>query len=105
MRWGAAPFPSAKPENDSVTIVNSDMVVIPRGAKHPKEAFEFIRYLAEQGPIEKLSLLHGKTSSLVDVSEAFFERHKNSYIRMFQALSMSKNSIRFLYMGVWNQLT
>jgi ABC-type sugar transport system permease subunit/ABC-type glycerol-3-phosphate transport system substrate-binding protein len=105
LRWGAAPFPSVTPGEEPVTIANSDMLVIPRGAKHPKEAFEFIRYMAEQGPIEKLSLLHGKTSPLVDVSESFFARHKNPYIRMFQALSRSKNVIRFPYMGVWNQLT
>jgi ABC-type sugar transport system permease subunit/ABC-type glycerol-3-phosphate transport system substrate-binding protein len=105
MHWGAAPFPSATSSEEPVTIVNSDMLVIPRGAKHPKEAFEFIRYLAQQEPIEKLSLLHGKTSPLLDVSETFFERHKNPYIRMFQTLSRSKNTIHFPYISVWNQLT
>jgi ABC-type sugar transport system permease subunit/ABC-type glycerol-3-phosphate transport system substrate-binding protein len=105
MRWGAAPFPSVSPVDEPVSIANSDMIVIPRGAKHPKEAFEFIRYLAEQGPIEKLSLLHGKTSPLLDVSDSFFARHKNPYIRMFQTLSQSRNTIRFPYTGVWNQLT
>jgi multiple sugar transport system substrate-binding protein len=105
MHWGAAPFPSATPGDEPVSIANSDMLVIPRGAKHPHEAFEFIRYMAEQGPIEKLSLLHGKTSPLASVSESFYARHKNPYIRMFQNLSHSKNTIHFPYMGVWNQLT
>jgi ABC-type sugar transport system permease subunit/ABC-type glycerol-3-phosphate transport system substrate-binding protein len=105
MHWGAAPFPSIEEGGDPVAIANSDMLVIPRGAKHPREAFEFVKYLAEQGPIEKLALLHGKTSPLVDVSAAFFARHKNPYIRMFQKLSESKNLVRFPYMAVWNQLT
>jgi ABC-type sugar transport system permease subunit/ABC-type glycerol-3-phosphate transport system substrate-binding protein len=105
MRWGAAPFPSAREADDPITIANSDMLVIPRGAKHPREAFEFIKYMAEQGPIEKLSLLHGKTSPLAEVSDDFYARHKNPYIRMFQRLSMSKNTIHFPYVGVWNQLT
>jgi len=123
MHWGAAPFPSVEegqddPGNahptgrseaasarDPVVIANSDMLVIPRGARHPREAFEFVRYMAEQGPIEKLSLLHGKTSPLAEVSDDFFARHKNPYIRMFQRLSSSRNVIRFPYMGAWNQLT
>ncbi len=105
MHWGAAPFPSAEPGGDPIAIANADMLVIPRGARHPREAFEFIKYIAEQGPIEKLSLLHGKTSPLAVVSDAFFERHTNPYIRMFQDLSRSRNVIRFPRVGVWNQLT
>src|SRR5882757_685945 len=105
MHWGAAPFPSTEEGGDPIAIANSDMLVVPRGAKHPREAFEFVKYLAERGPIEKLALLHGKTSPLLDVSDAFFSRHKNPYIRMFQKLSESKNLVRFPYMAVWNQLT
>lgn len=45
--WGVAPFPTNDPEKlGDVSVVESDVMVIPTGAKHPREAFEFIRYVS-----------------------------------------------------------
>ncbi len=103
MHWGAAPFPSAREGDEPVALANLDMLVIPRGAKHPSEAFEFMKYMAEQEPLEKLCLGQDKNSPLLEVSTKFFSEHKNPYIRMFQALALSKNTIHFPYLSVWKQ--
>ncbi|MFX8824957.1 extracellular solute-binding protein, partial [Acinetobacter baumannii] len=43
--WAAVPFPypKDKPELKGSSMVDLDIIVIPRGAKHPKEAFEFLK--------------------------------------------------------------
>jgi ABC-type glycerol-3-phosphate transport system substrate-binding protein len=90
--WGAAPFPSVSPELKDVTYCQADVFVIPRGAKHPREAFEFIAYVNRQDVMERLCKLHCKISPLADVSEGFLSGHRNPYIRTFEALAVSPNA-------------
>src|ERR1041385_9224591 len=59
LEWAAAPFPAKDPARfPLVTIAECDVLVIPKGSKHPHEAFEFIRYVNTQKPMEKLCLGH-----------------------------------------------
>ena len=77
--WGVAPFPSVDPERlPDVSLVETDLLVIPAGAKHPREAFEFMRYVNEQGPMEKLCLGQIKFSPLVDCSPDFLAHHPHA---------------------------
>jgi ABC-type sugar transport system permease subunit/ABC-type glycerol-3-phosphate transport system substrate-binding protein len=105
MRWGAAPFPSETAGGPPVAIVDADMLVIPNGARHPREAFEFIAYLTRQGPMEKVCLGQRKISPLRSVSPEFFLRHKNPHIRMFQDLAASPGGRAQPRMGVWPEYT
>jgi len=91
--WGVAPFPSVDPEKfPNVTIAECDILAIPVGSQHPREAFEFIRYVSSQGPMEKFSLAQRKFSPLKKVSPDFFQRHENPYIRNFLELAKSPNA-------------
>ncbi|MEK7766297.1 MAG: extracellular solute-binding protein, partial [bacterium] len=101
--WAAAPFPTVRAGDPPVTFAGSDMLMIPRGAKHPREAFEFIAYVNRQGPMERLCLSHRKNSPLRKVSESFLRTHKNPYIRMFQRLAWSRNAVHAPKMSVWNE--
>jgi ABC-type sugar transport system permease subunit/ABC-type glycerol-3-phosphate transport system substrate-binding protein len=103
MEWGAAPFPTLHAGDAPLTFVQSDMLVIPRGAKHPAEAFEFIRYVNRQGPMERLCLSHRKISPLRNISPSFYRKHRNPYIRVFQELAWSKNAIPVSKMAIWNE--
>ena len=106
MRWGAAPFPSEKAGAPPITIADADMLVIPNGAQHPKEAFEFIQYLAQQGPMEKACLGQRKISPLRKVSPEFFRRPQESrtsgcsrtWLRAAGATAQPK-------MSIWNEYT
>jgi ABC-type glycerol-3-phosphate transport system substrate-binding protein len=91
-QWAAAPFPPVEPSLKDVTYCNCDVLVIPRGAKHKKEAFEFIAYVNRQESIEAIADQHGKISPLATVSEHFLANHKNPYIRVFDALAASPNA-------------
>ncbi|HEX2862635.1 MAG TPA: extracellular solute-binding protein, partial [Lacunisphaera sp.] len=57
IEWGVTPFPAVPGVADDapMTVVISDMLVIPRGASHPRAAFEFIRYVQRQDVAEKLA--------------------------------------------------
>jgi multiple sugar transport system substrate-binding protein len=90
--WAAAPFPSYDPKLRDVTYCNCDVLVVPRGSKHKKEAFEFIAFVNRQDEMEKLANLHCKISPLAKVSEGFLEHHNNPYIRVFDALAASSNA-------------
>ncbi len=100
--WGVAPFPSADPEKlKDVTQVETDALVIPAGAKHPQEAFAFIKYVNSQGPMEKLCLAQRKFSPLRETTPDFFRRHPNPYIDKFVALSKSPNAHYIPQLTMW----
>jgi multiple sugar transport system substrate-binding protein len=100
--WAAAPFPSAYPDTlPNVTIVECDVLVIPTGARHPDEAFEFIQYVNSRGPMEKLCLGQRKFSALINYSDAFVEEHPNPYIEVFIELAKSPNGITTPRTPIW----
>jgi len=97
MHWAAAAFPAwqydpAVPPPKDVTLCEFDTLVIPRGSKHPKEAFEFINYVNQQKVMEKLCDSQCKNSPLQEVSEHFLQHHRNPYIDVFERLAKSPNA-------------
>lgn len=90
--WAAAPFPSAVPGMQNVTYCGFDILVIPRGARHPDEAFAFMAWLNQQKIMEQLCAMHCKNSPLAQVSDEFIRNHPNPYISVFEALSRSPNA-------------
>ncbi|HEX4084299.1 MAG TPA: ABC transporter substrate-binding protein [Chthoniobacteraceae bacterium] len=102
--WGVAPFPSADPVTlKDVTIVEMDGLVIPAGAKHPKEAFDFIQYVNTQKPMEKLCLLQRKFSPLRECSAQFYRDHPNPCIATFVKLAKSPNARPVPPLAMWMQ--
>jgi len=101
--WYAAPFPhpADRPDLKNVNFVGMDVLAIPKGARHPKEAFEFIKFVQRQDVMESLCSGHGKNSPLVKVTENFFKNHKNKYIRLFDSLARDKNAVSIPLVGVW----
>jgi len=88
--YGVAPFPAAEGSGQAFTsIAEPDNMIIPRGAKHPQEAFEFLAFLVQQEIIEELSIKHKKLTPLRSVSADFFERHPHPYIAEFQRIAAS----------------
>jgi multiple sugar transport system substrate-binding protein len=92
MHWAAAPFPSAVPGVRDCTLCQFDTLSIPRGSKHPNEAFTFIAYVNSQKVMEKLCDLHCKNSPLASVSAEFMNHHNNPYIDVFERLANSPNA-------------
>ena len=91
--WGAAPFPTTDPSAlQDTTVAECDGLVIPAGARHPKEAFEFIAYVNSQKEMEKLCFAQRKFSPLIECSPGFLANHPNPYIRVFLDLAKSPHA-------------
>ncbi len=103
LHWGAAPFPSVAAGGPPVALSDADMLVIPRGAKHAQEAFEFLKFFSAQAETEKLCAGQRKNSPLRELSANFIKDHKNPYIGMFQALAGSPRAVYAPPITVWHQ--
>lgn len=105
MLWGAAPFPApaAHPERRGVANAEVDALVIPAASKHPDEAWTFIKYTQRQDVMEELCLGQRKHTPLARVSEQFYAKHPNPYIRLFRELGASPNAWSAPKTGVWNE--
>jgi len=105
LEWGAAPFPAAAgvAGGAPVTLVESDVLVIPRGARHPREAFEFISYLQQQAVAEKLALGQRKFTALRDVSPGFYAQHSNPRIDLFVRISRSPGARAVPRLAIWRE--
>lgn len=102
--WGAAPFPTVDPTKyPNVTIAETDELVIPRGAKHADEAFEFIRYVNSQKSMEKLCMGQRKFSPLRACSPEFIRDHPNPYIQVFIDLAKSPNAVSPPQITTWTE--
>lgn len=90
--WAAAPFPSAVPGLEDVSYDVTDVLVIPRGAKHPREAFEFMAFVQRQEEMEKLCGMSGKNSPLKRTTEDWMYSNSNPYIDVYDRLAASPNA-------------
>ncbi len=103
MQWGVAPFPypANRPDLANRTIADLDVLTIPRGARHPEEAFEFIKYVESVKGMEKLCLEQKKNSPLKHMPPDFFAHHPNPNIRLFQDLPNNPHTFTVPKMGIW----
>lgn len=101
--WAAAPFPypADRPDLKGRTFADLDILVIPRGAKHPKEAFTFIKYMQSQPAMEKLCLLQTKHSPLAKTSPEFYAKHPNPYIKLFTEMPKSDSVVSPPKIAIW----
>jgi len=107
VKWFAVPFPYPKdhPELAGHSDMSQDVLTIPRGSKHVKAAFEFLKYVQSQPVMEALCIGHGKNSPLQNVSEHFFKVHPNPYIRLFDEMARSPKAFAPPKVGIWPQLS
>lgn len=104
LEWGAAPFPALDPARfPLVTLADADVLVIPRGSRHVREAFAFIRYVSRRDALEKLALGQRKFSPLLDTSAEFIARHPNPRIRQFIDLARSPFAMTFPRTSIWTE--
>ena len=89
--YGVAPIPSKN--GKPITIVDTDCILIPKGSRHPKEAFEFIAWLLKSENLEELCTLQEKFSPLiVSDREDFIKKHPHPYIKVFIDLARSPHA-------------
>lgn len=104
MDWGVAAFPYGPNGKPDTTWVEADVLAIPTGAKHPDEAFEFIKYVQTQAAMEKLCLAQKKLTSLLATynNPDFINNHPNPYIKFFFEQAMSPNAKIAPRVPIWS---
>lgn len=105
--YGVCPMPTsaaAYRENEPVGLIDSDILVIPRGVRNPEASMEFIAYTQRQDVVEYLSTAHYKNSPLAQMSEAFIAKHPNRGVRIHNAIAASPRGFVCPRTRTWPQL-
>lgn len=90
--YGVVPLPMIQSLADPtrpLAVIDTDVLVIPRGCKDPEASMQFIAFTQRPENVEALALAHCKGSPLVKVSESFYATHKNRGVRLHTALASS----------------
>lgn len=89
--FGVAPFPTAEGVPGPRSLLESDVMGIPRGCRHPKEAWTFLLWVQRQGlPI--MCRLQGKHVPFKNPPAWFHEGHPNLEIAIFEQMAMAPES-------------
>jgi multiple sugar transport system substrate-binding protein len=105
--YAVAPFPVAEGVYDPaapIAMIDTDILVIPRGVRHPEASMEFIAFTQRQDNVEFLSTVHCKASPLAQSSEEFLAKHPNRGVRIFDALAKSPRAFICPRTRIWLQL-
>jgi len=104
--YGVCPFPvheSLYQESAPIGMIDTDVLVIPRGVRHPEASMEFIAYTQRQDVVEYLATVHCKNSPLAVSSESFLTNHPNRGVRVHDAIAKSPRSFRVPDTRAWLQ--
>jgi ABC-type glycerol-3-phosphate transport system substrate-binding protein len=91
LEFGVAPFPTAEGVPGPRSLLEADVVVLPRGCKHPKEAWRFIVWMQKEGLVI-MNRLQGKHLAFREVPPGFHEGHPNLEIEVFEKVAIAPES-------------
>ncbi len=101
----AVPVAQAVYDPDApIACIDTDVLMIPAGAKHPEASMEFIAFTQRQEHVEHLALMHCKGSPMVKVSDSFLTRHANKGVRLHTELANSRRSFVAPRTPVWAEM-
>ncbi len=99
--YGVAAFPSSDADRTHA-FASTDVLAIPRGARHPREAMRFLAYVMRQDVMERLCAAHCKPSPFKTPLPGFYRNHPNPHIEVFQKLSAAPDVFMYPEMPTWS---
>ena len=103
LQWGAAAFPSEGGKLKDVSLAECTIHVIPRTAKHPEEAAEFISFVQRPENLKYIALKQEKFIPLKLANEIDYSDHPNQEIELFIRLSQSPNVKIIPRIPIWHE--
>lgn len=105
MEYGVAPMPSvtASTPGAAAGLIDTDVLVIPRGVRNPQASMEFIAFTQRQDMVELLATAHCKPSPLAKASPSFLKNHPNRGIQVHYDLLQSTGAYVPPRTPVWQQ--
>jgi multiple sugar transport system substrate-binding protein len=91
MDFGVAPFPAAEGLPGPMSCLDCDEIAIPRGCKHPQEAWKFISYVQKRG-LAILCRQQGKHMPVRNPPASFRQGHPNRELEVFETVAASPYS-------------
>jgi multiple sugar transport system substrate-binding protein len=111
--YGVGFWPEASPGVKDFCLAEADVLAIPRGAKHAREAWEFIKYVNSNNPRaqtreelqggELLCYLQQKIFPLREWSPFFEQHNPHPNIGIFRQLASSPHAVATPDIGVWQE--
>jgi ABC-type glycerol-3-phosphate transport system substrate-binding protein len=105
--YGVVPLPPLNALRDDANPIGpaeADVVVIPRGAKHPEASAEFLAFCQQQQNLEELARSHFKSSPLATSTPQFLASHPNKGIATFDAIANSTRAFVTPRTRVWPEI-
>jgi len=105
--YGVAAFPVVDHlyrADAPVSCIDTDILVIPKGVKHPEASMEFVAYTQRPQVVEYLATVHAKGSPMAHASEEFVRNHPNRGVAVHNALAASPRAFLCPRTVVWTQL-
>ena len=105
LKYGVVPFPCAAGVPGPRSLMDEDVIALPRGCKHPKEAWTFVHWVQTKGlPI--ICRLQGKHLPILPPPaerEQFHQGHPNRFLAVFDRLARSPRSFIMPRSVVWRE--
>lgn len=104
LEFGVAPMPAANEEAYGSSLVECDIIFIPRGSRHPDEAFEFIQFVTSQVGAETFTTGMRSINPRKVRSEEYMANHPNPNIAFFDSLAMSEKAYANPRIPMWYEM-
>ncbi len=103
--YGVCPVPtvSGTDEASPVGLIDTDVLVIPRGARNPEASMEFIAFTQRPDMVKQLAQDHCKINPLIEPDEEFERTHRNRGIRVHNAIASSSGAFVAPPTRAWRQ--
>jgi multiple sugar transport system substrate-binding protein len=105
LKYGVVPFPCADGVPGPRSLMNMDVIGIPRGCGHPKEAWRFVAWVQTKGlPI--VCRLHGKHLPIrvsPEEDREFRQAHPNRFLGVFDDLAKAPHSFILPNSIIWRE--
>ena len=105
LKYGAVPFPCIEGVAGPRSLMNEDVMGIPRGCKHPQEAWRFVHWVQTKGlPI--VCRLQGKHLPIrlsAEEDRKFRQAHPNRFLDVFDSLAKSPHSFIMPTTVIWRE--
>jgi ABC-type glycerol-3-phosphate transport system substrate-binding protein len=102
--FGVAPMPTDSPEYYGASLVEGDIIFIPKGARYPDESFEFIKFITNQQCSEMFTSDMRAISPRRERSPGYYRFHPNPNIEMFDQMARSPLAWHTPNIPVWYEM-
>jgi multiple sugar transport system substrate-binding protein len=97
MEWGVAPFPTVDGTMKANPGFTTDLLVIPKGSRHPRQAWRFIAWMLQPEQCEAMAMGHRKYPIRKRASDVFWQKHPNPHIREFFSYANQTNAVAAMH--------